>query len=176
MKQCTGKRRKIGWQLGHWGSQMSSRPERSLCHQVWGHRQEYHPDLRQGLDRLGCILLDSCTGEYIHNVGATTSTSKTLISCCQLFRPAPPPLRPGVAPPGVRLPPGPPPGRPPTGLPPGVSGGGRLPPGPPPGVPPRINRLPPPVRPQSVVSAGPQLFTQVVSPTLFIIIRYLYRL
>lgn len=77
-----------------------------------------------------------------------------------MYRPAPPPLRPGVAPPGVRLPPGPPPGRPPTGLPPGVSGGGRLPPGPPPGVPPRINRLPPPVRPQSVVSAGPQLFTQ----------------
>ena len=43
---------------------MSSRPEPSLCHQVWGHRQEYHPDLRQGLDRLGCILLDSCTGEH----------------------------------------------------------------------------------------------------------------
>ncbi len=41
-----------------------------------------------------------------------------------LFRPAPPPLRPGMAPSSVRLPPGPPPGRPPA------------PPGPPPGRPP----------------------------------------
>ena len=47
---------------------MSSHPERSLCRQVLGHRQEYHPDLRQGLDRLGCILLDSCTGEYITTI------------------------------------------------------------------------------------------------------------
>jgi len=87
-----------------------------------------------------------------------------------LYRPAPPPLRPGMAPPGVRLPPGPPPGRPmgPMGM--------RMPPGPPPGLPPpRLAtaasaaaaaaaaaaagqpRLPIP-RPQSVVSAGPQLF------------------
>jgi len=70
-----------------------------------------------------------------------------------MYRPAPPPLRPGIAPPGVRLPPGPPPGRPPA---PGATGV-RLPPGPPPGVPRR--GLPPAVRPQSVVSAGPQLFS-----------------
>jgi len=72
-----------------------------------------------------------------------------------MYRPAPPPLRPGIAPPGVRLPPGPPPGRPPTGPPPGV----RLPPGPPPGVPPTGRPRMPSVRPQSVVSAGPQLFS-----------------
>lgn len=68
-----------------------------------------------------------------------------------LYRPAPPPLRPGVAPPGVRLPPGPPPGIPPT-----------MPPGPPPGRPPMQPRFPVPhgilaSRPQGVLSAAPQI-------------------
>ena len=76
------------------------------------------------------------------------------------FRPAPPPLRPGMAPASVRLPPGPPPGRP------------SAPPGPPPGRPPlRHPGLPgmhppppppraalrPPVGAGGVVSAGPQI-------------------
>lgn len=79
-----------------------------------------------------------------------------------MYRPAPPPLRPGMAPPSVRLPPGPPPGRPPMH---------RMPPGPPPGIPnirpPRPLMQPPAgmgqlqqmqqPRPQGVVSAGPQL-------------------
>jgi len=56
-----------------------------------------------------------------------------------LFRPAPPPLRPGMAPVGVRLPPGPPPGRPPA------------PPGPPPGMPPHLRLA------GGVLSAGPQI-------------------
>ena len=65
-----------------------------------------------------------------------------------MYRPAPPPLRPGVAPPGVRLPPGPPPGAPPAAA-------GYLP-GPPPGRPPMMQtRFP--LRPQSVLSAGPQI-------------------
>ena len=65
-----------------------------------------------------------------------------------MYRPAPPPLRPGVAPPGVRLPPGPPPGAPPAA--------GFLQPGPPPGRPPMMQtRFP--LRPQSVLSAAPQI-------------------
>ncbi len=71
-----------------------------------------------------------------------------------LYRPAPPPLRPGMAPSSVRLPPGPPPGRPPVppGPPPGrppMAGGPRMPPGPPPGAPSR--------QVGGVVSAAPQL-------------------
>ena len=66
-----------------------------------------------------------------------------------MYRPAPPPLRPGVAPPGVRLPPGPPPGAPPA------AAVGFLP-GPPPGRPPMMQtRFP--LRPQSVLSAAPQI-------------------
>ena len=67
-----------------------------------------------------------------------------------MYRPAPPPLRPGVAPPGVRLPPGPPPGAPPA------AAAGYLQPGPPPGRPPMMQtRFP--LRPQSVLSAAPQI-------------------
>ena len=67
-----------------------------------------------------------------------------------MYRPAPPPLRPGVAPPGVRLPPGPPPGAPPP-----AAAVGYLP-GPPPGRPPMMQtRFP--LRPQSVLSAAPQI-------------------
>ena len=65
-----------------------------------------------------------------------------------MYRPAPPPLRPGVAPPGVRLPPGPPPG-----IPPSAAG---YPPGPPPGRPP-VMQTRFPLRPQSVLSAAPQI-------------------